>query len=188
MEPQEMIKLALAARDGDAGAFTELVRAHKLQLYKIAYSYLHNESDALEALQEVTCRAYTRISRLKEPQYISTWLIRIMIHYCIDERKRRERRGWFSAPSPADFWNEASGTGQVEDSEGRRLERIMMKAAVEELEEPYQSVILLKYYHDLTVAEVARAMEKPEGTIKTWLNKALKGLRSRLEKEGDCHE
>lgn len=183
MEPQETTALALAARDGDTEAFTALMQMQKQQLYRMAFRYLHNEADALEALQEVTCRAYTRIGRLKEPRYVSTWLYRIMINYCMDEKKKRQRRERLSQAGKAHLSPEVSSG----DTESARVDKMMMQAAVERLELPYQTVIQLKYYHDLTIPEIARTMEKPEGTIKTWLNKALKGLRSRLDKEGDSH-
>jgi RNA polymerase sigma-70 factor (ECF subfamily) len=60
-------------------------------MYKIAYSYFGNEQDALEAIQETTCRAYNNFHKLKQPQYFKTWLIRILINYCIDEKKRMKK-------------------------------------------------------------------------------------------------
>lgn len=176
--------LALAAQKGDADALTRLIQEHKLQLYRMAYRYLGNEADALEALQEVACRACLRIGKLKEPQYFSTWLFRILINYCLDERKKRERRQRQQAPMNADAIRIAEGN---QDSEDSRLRKMMIETAVEQLEGNYQTVIQLKYYHDMTILEIARTLERPEGTIKTWLNKALKGLRTRLEKEGESH-
>ncbi|PZT57794.1 hypothetical protein DN757_00095 [Paenibacillus silvae] len=46
---------------------------HQSRLYRIAYAYLHNEGDALEAIQESTYRAYRNLKKLKEPSYFSTW-------------------------------------------------------------------------------------------------------------------
>src|SRR5690606_15433582 len=90
--------LAQAAIRGDEAAFVRLMADRKLQLYRIAYAYLRSEADALEAVQEVTCRAWLRIGKLKAPQHAAAWLVRIMIHYCIDELKRRKR----SMPAEAD--------------------------------------------------------------------------------------
>ncbi|MDF2927145.1 MAG: polymerase, sigma-24 subunit, subfamily [Paenibacillaceae bacterium] len=186
MESGEMELLAVAAREGDAEAFTILMREHKQQLYKMAYRYLGSEADALEAIQETTCRAYLRIGRLKEPRYFSTWLFRILINYCLDERKKRERRLRHGIPPELQAASEAQSSLSGE-SENRRLRSMVIDEAVGELEEHYQTVIQLKYYHDLTITEIARTLERPEGTIKTWLNKALKGLRARLDKEGESH-
>ncbi|SDX03730.1 sigma-70 family RNA polymerase sigma factor [Paenibacillus sp. CF384] len=174
--------LALAAKRGDDAAFYSLITQHKDKLYRIAYSYLKNENDALEAVQEVTCRAYMQIHKLKEPGYFGSWLIRILMNYCADETKRQSRRN--------EKQQVAAGAEEphVASGESALLERVMLESAVERLDANYRTVIELKYYHDLTIAEIARTLEKPEGTIKTWLHKALGGLRKRLEKDGEPHE
>ena len=73
------------AINGDDNAFLQVIDAYKIDLYKTALAYLRNEEDALEAIQEVTYRAYQNISNVRNKQYIKTWLIRIMINYCNDQ-------------------------------------------------------------------------------------------------------
>ncbi len=171
--------LVIAARRGDDEAFYSLITQHKDKMYRIAYTYMKNETDALEAVQETTCRAYTQIRRLKEPGYFGSWLIRILMNYCTDEVKRRARRdGSRHAPDLISESRSASG-------ESEWLDRIRLETAVDQLEAHHQKVIQLKYYHDLTITEIARTLQKPEGTIKTWLHKALGGLRQRLGKDGE---
>ncbi|GAE47233.1 sigma factor [Mesobacillus boroniphilus] len=88
MELQELVH---RAKKGDEAAFYDLMQLHKVRLYRIALSYLKNSEDAVEALQEVTYRAFRSIRRVKEPQYFTTWLTRILINYCNDELKKRKR-------------------------------------------------------------------------------------------------
>src|SRR5699024_3006731 len=88
MDQTTMLK---AAKKGDSEAFIQLLETQKEQIYRIAFAYLKNEQDALEAIQKVTFRAYKNIKKLKEAKYFSTWLTRIMINYCIDELKRKKR-------------------------------------------------------------------------------------------------
>lgn len=76
---------------GDEQAFLSVMHAHKEALYRTALAYLKNEHDAIEAVQEVTFRAYKKIKTLKEPAYAKTWLIRIMMNYCQDELKKKKR-------------------------------------------------------------------------------------------------
>ncbi|WP_256761635.1 sigma-70 family RNA polymerase sigma factor [Cohnella sp. WQ 127256] len=173
--------LALAAKRGDDAAFYSLIMQHREKMYRIAYTYLKNETDALEAVQEATCRAYMQIRKLKEPSYFGSWLIRILMNYCADEVKRRARR---NGGRDAAATNVESHTASGESA---LLEKVLLESAVEQLDANYQKVIQLKYYHDLTITEIARTLEKPEGTIKTWLHKALGGLRQRLEKESEHH-
>lgn len=88
MEVKQLIK---KAKKGDDRAFYELMKIHKIRLLKIAISYLQNEGEALEALQEVTFRAYRSIKKVKQPEYFSTWLIRIMINYCHDQIQKKKQ-------------------------------------------------------------------------------------------------
>ncbi len=64
-------ELLMAAQAHDHEAFHQLVSANKQKLYSIAIAYLKDENDALEAIQETTCRAYTKLAKLKEPKIFS---------------------------------------------------------------------------------------------------------------------
>lgn len=168
-------QLVLAAQQGDDEAFFQLLNVEKERLYRIAFAYLRNESDALEAIQETTCRAYVKLRKIKEPRYFATWLIRILIHYCIDEQKRKRK-----VVILPQFPEPASNTPTADD-------KLSLEGAIDQLAPHYRHIIILKYYQDMTLTEIARLLEKPEGTVKTWLNKALKQLRSQIGPEG-CGE
>ncbi|WP_219837221.1 sigma-70 family RNA polymerase sigma factor [Paenibacillus sp. R14(2021)] len=174
--------LVNAAQRGDDAAFYRFITLHQDKMYRIAFTYLKNENDSLEAIQEVTCRAYMQLHKLKEPRYAGTWLIRILMNYCADEINKRSRRnGRLQAMAVGLESHLSSGESEL-------LEKVVLESAIEKLDANYRDVIQLKYYHDLTITEIARTLEKPEGTIKTWLHKALGGLRKRLEKDGESHE
>ena len=167
-----VIVLLKAAKKGDNDAFFTLFSTEKNQLYRIAFAYLKNEVDALEAIQEVTFRAYKNINKVKEPKYFSTWLTRIMMNYCIDELKRKKRL----------LLNDTKAqTGSITEEND---ERISMEAAVETLEPKLQEIIILKYFQDMTIEQIADHLGHPSGTIKTWLSKALQILRKHISKEG----
>jgi RNA polymerase sigma-70 factor (TIGR02954 family) len=159
------------ARKGDEHALYSLILAHKEQLYKIAYSYLKNEQDSLEAIQEVTFRAFKSIRKLKESSYFSTWLIRIMMNYCNDELRKRKR----TIPSG----DVAHDVPFVENQH-----RFELEEAIDALDATSKQVLTLKYFQDFKIKEIADILECPEGTVKTWLNKALKKLRYQLDGKG----
>lgn len=62
--------------------------------------------------------------------------------------------------------------------------RLDMEQALEGVKPKYRQVLVLKYYKDMTLAEIAEVLDKPEGTVKTWLNKGLKQLRDRMKRKG----
>lgn len=164
-------QLVLSAKQGDDEAFIQLIRLHKERLYKVAYAFMRNETDALEAIQETTCRAYLNLSRLKQTAYFTTWLTRIIIHICIDEKKRQKR-----------WRNEAAEREQTIMHIDNPDERLQVEEALARLSPDLRHVIILKYFEDLTIREIATRLGHPEGTIKTWLHKALGSLRKDLGK------
>ncbi|MFE8698931.1 sigma-70 family RNA polymerase sigma factor [Cytobacillus sp. FJAT-53684] len=168
MEVKELIKLA---KKGDDGAFYELMQLHKVRLLKIAISYLHNEVDALEALQEVTFRSYRSIKKVKQPEYFSTWLIRIMINYCHDQIHKKKS---IADTSLLDNIAETVNYNQP----------LEIEEALEKIDAHLREVIILKYYHDLKIKDIAEILDSPESTIKTWLYKGLKALRDQLGERG----
>ncbi|QSF47004.1 sigma-70 family RNA polymerase sigma factor [Paenibacillus tianjinensis] len=152
-------------------AFIRLVSEQKRILYGIAYSYFRSEADALEMLQEATYRAWMNRKSLKDPDRFAPWVTRILINCCKDELKRRRRLASVKAPH-------TSNDGVMEMTSDRKLD---MEQALDSVKWKYRQVLVLKYYRDMTLAEIAEVLGKPEGTVKTWLNKGLKQLRDKMK-------
>lgn len=161
---------AEAAIHGDEASFLRRIELDKHQMYAIAYSYLRNEPDALEAIQETVCRIWTKRRSLREPKFFTTWSIRILIRVCMDTKKKQTRERATASISE----QQAMNTKPIDHDADVRLD---MAAQIQLLPTNYRMVITLKYYRDMTITEIAELLEKPDGTIKTWLNKALKELR-----------
>ncbi|MEH7334657.1 sigma-70 family RNA polymerase sigma factor [Neobacillus drentensis] len=171
-ENQQLVEKAVK---GDDSAFLKLIHLYKIDLFKTALSFLKNEEEALEAVQEVTYRAYKNIATLRDSSYFKTWLIRIMINYCNDQLKKKKRL----------VFNEEIISLQGEHVNQSEIE---LKEAMLGLDERSREILTLKYFNDMKIKDIACTMQCPEGTVKTWLNKALKALREKLEgKGGDLH-
>ena len=169
---EQLVKKAI---QGDDPAFLQLLQHYKIDLYKTALSFLRNEEEALEAIQEVTYRAYKNRKSVKESTYFKTWLIRIMINYCNDQLKKQKRV----------VFNEEILHLQGATENHTEME---LKDAMQDLDDRSREILTLKYFHDLKIKEIAETLQCPEGTVKTWLNKALKALRDKLEENGgDLH-
>ncbi|RDU36832.1 RNA polymerase subunit sigma-70 [Neobacillus piezotolerans] len=169
-----MEQLARDAIKGDDEAFLDLMQACKIDLYKTALAFLRNDGDALEAVQEVTFRAYRGIRSLKEPSFAKTWLIRIMINYCNDVLDKKKRVVLDEA-----FIHKE---GRLERHEGFEI-----RDAMDGLDARSREILAMKYFQDLKISEIAVALNHPEGTIKTWLNRALRSLRDKLDEKGGRH-
>jgi RNA polymerase sigma-70 factor (TIGR02954 family) len=170
MNDEDLVK---AAQKGDAEAFYKLILTYKDKLYNIAYCYLKTEQDALESIQEITYRSYLKINKLKEPKYFGTWITKILINYCIDEQKRKMKIVNIEEHQTAN------------DKNSSDVDKLTLEDAIDKLEPKYKEVIILKYIQDMTTIDISKIMECPEGTIKTWLSRALKQLRDLLNIGGD---
>ncbi|WP_391207267.1 sigma-70 family RNA polymerase sigma factor [Psychrobacillus sp. L4] len=167
MEEEEVASNAIKR---DEQAFIQLMQLHKEDLYRTAFAFLKNEHDAVEAMQEVTFRAYEKIYTVKEPKYMKTWLIRIMMNYCQDQLKKKKR----------------FISNEVLQEAGYSVDSTMeLEEAIASLTSDEQQLIFLKYFQGTKIKEIAEIKKIPEGTVKSRLHTALKSLRSFLAEKGD---
>lgn len=164
-------EIAKKAIKGDDQAFLKLMQLYKDTLYRTAFAFLKNEHDALEAMQEVTFRAYQKIHTVKEPSYVKTWLVRIMMNYCQDQLKKRKR------------YSSSEVLQKIGFEDATHLE---MNEAIESLSSVEQQLIFLKYFQNTKIKEIAELEKIPEGTVKSRLHKALKSLKCFLSEKGDA--
>ena len=165
--------LVQRAKAGDEAAFEELLILHTEQLYRTAYLYVGNREDALDVVQETSYKAYVGLKKLKEVEYFSTWLIRILIrtsYECIRKKKKIS----FVEEENVQVLNEAD----------RNLSNSELLKVVQQLRKKYRDVILLHYFQELTVKEVSQVLVIPEGTVKTYLFRGRKQLKKILKGEG----
>ncbi|WP_349304949.1 sigma-70 family RNA polymerase sigma factor [Paenibacillus sp. Marseille-Q4541] len=148
--------------------FIKYLSGQQRKLYSIAYSYLRNEADAIEVIQEATCRAWLKRKKLNSEESFTPWLIRITINCCMDELRRKKR------VFPVGKWMDEPA------HEMKNNDRIDLERAMDQMKNKYRHVVMLKYYQDMTIPEIAKILQKPEGTIKTWVREGLKQLRKYL--------
>lgn len=161
-------------RHGEEERFFERIDRQSGKLYSIAYSYLRSEADALEMLQESSYRAWSKRGSLKNEQLFDSWLIRILINCCMDELRRRKK----VVPVERIAENRNSpGTAQMQSCDQSDLEY-----ALNNLPKKYRHVLILRFYHEMTLAEIAGILCKPESTVKSRLYRALKQMRTKLER------
>lgn len=170
MDNSEKIKLA---QKGDDNAFYELVSERKAQLYKTAFAYVKNKEEALDIVSETVYKAYISIKKLKEPSLFNTWLTRILINTSLDSINKNSKIVSFEKNVNADIGTIPKNDEQIMD----------LKIAVDKLQGEYKTIVILKYFQDMTLAEISKTLQCPLGTVKTRLHKALAVLRIDLKEE-----
>ena len=168
MELEEKI---IKAKKGDDNAFYELISERKEMLYKTAFTYVKNKEDALDILNETVYRAFISIKRLKEPEFFNTWLTRILINCALDTLRKDKKV--LQLDEQTGIANLSSTLAQEDVFD--------LNIAVDSLKEKYKTIVILKYFQDMTLAEIAEVLQCPLGTVKTTLYKALKELKINLE-------
>ena len=140
----------------------------KGRLYRTALLYLGSEPAAVDAVDEAVYKGFLARKKLREPQFFSTWLTRILINVCNQELRRRKRE---------------TAVEVLPETAVEEFDTLPLKEAVERLPQDIRAVIVLRYFTGLTLAETARALDLPAGTVSTRQRKGLHLLRLELEED-----
>src|SRR5690606_19126377 len=142
-------RLVKQAINGDQNALQTLLKEEKDKLYKMAFIYMKNEHDALEVFQQTILEVIESIHQLRNPAYSSTWATRICINVSLKELRNNKKiitMEDYSIPDVVEV------SGSVE-------EKLDLAAVLYELDDKYRSVLVLRFYHDYTVSQIADILE-----------------------------
>lgn len=174
-QPDE--QLALRATEGDAEAFATLVERYKRPVYSLAYRLLGNSADAEDAAQETFVRAYTRMCTYQPTGRFGSWLLAITSHWCIDHLRRRRAVSLDAIGAGVTVESTAGAIGDLPESLVLVSERQReVRQWVTSVPEPYRTVLILRYWHDLSYAEISESTGLPVSTIRMRLFRARQFL------------
>ncbi|WP_244093956.1 sigma-70 family RNA polymerase sigma factor [Jeotgalibacillus sp. R-1-5s-1] len=160
------------AIDGDRYALQELLHAEKSKLYRMAFAYVRNEDEAVEIFQQTVLKCIESIHQLKKPEYFSTWLTRI----CINESLSVKRKG-----KRLNLLTELLKQPGHQDFSGTLAHGMDVKDALEALPDKYKTALMLRFYQDLSIQDIANVLDCPIGTVKTNIHRGLTSLKSKLK-------
>jgi RNA polymerase sigma-70 factor, ECF subfamily len=166
---------------GDSSAIESFVKTYQQDVYRLALSILDDSSEADDATQESLLAALHALDSFHGTSSLKTWLFSITVNICrtrLHRQKRSERLkqalgGILRAKNEPSIEDNA-----IKNESGEALWR-----AIHGMDEKHRIPIVLRYYHDLSVAEIASILQIPEGTVHSRLNTARRQLHSVL-KEG----
>ncbi|EST54939.1 RNA polymerase sigma factor [Brevibacillus panacihumi W25] len=158
------------ACSGDVEAFTRLIKKNERSMYRVARTILQSENECLDAAQEAILKAYHSLSTLREPRLFHSWLMRILVNEC--HRLARKT----SKLMLLDDWQEPASPYRFE-------ENIELQEAVQFLEKELRLCIVLYYFEDMAIKDMAVILRQPEGTIKSRLSRARKKLAAYFTSE-----
>ena len=161
--------LVKKAARGDPKAFGALVRQEQEYLYRMAFRHTGSEEDALDVVQESILKAYKSLKTLRDPELFRTWLTRIVINTARALCRKRGRE------LPLEEERDLPAPETLPEEE-----KLDLYAALDRLPETYRNVVKLKYFEGLTIREIARELDMPEGTVSSLLSRVLKRLKGQL--------
>ena len=176
----ELVKLTLC---GNTLAYNSLVQRYQRQVYNLAYRMLGNAEDAGDLVQDTFLRAYGALASFRQDASFLTWLYKIASNLCIDQLRSRKAKGTLSLEVELDEGREpadATRGTMPEDCAVRGAVQDIVQQAVMNLPERYRVVVIMRHLQDMSVDEIARALDLPTGTVKTHLFRAREMLRGRL--------
>ncbi len=169
-----------------------MVERYQDRAFGLALRLLRSEPDAEEVTQDAFVRAWRSLADFRGDSGFGTWLYRIVWRRAVDRavtlRTRQKREESLDAPAGSEEGRrEARSAGVAVQEEPTGAERSEWMRLTEGLSEPQQAAVTLFYYHDMALKDVARALEMPEGTVKTHLSRARAALRAKLadQREND---
>jgi len=165
-----------AAKHGDQDAFAAIATDAADRLYAVAFRILRDPELARDAVQQALMHAWRDLRGLRDPERLDPWLYRLVVRACYAEVRHRRRTIGVTTLAVIRSVREQP-LAQVDDHD--QLDRGFRRLSPEQ-----RTVVVLHYYLDLPLTEVAGIMGIPDGTVRSRLHYAMAGLRAALEADG----
>lgn len=169
-----------AAAEGNHAAFAALVERYQQVAFRAAWLITRDAQDAEDVAQEAFVRAYRQLQTVRPGEPLRPWLLRIVQNQALNTVRSRNRRsgllGRFAAIAPRSAPAPHAEVAATEQS-------AQVLAAIARLSPDDQKVLHLRYFLDLPEREIAAAIGRPPGTVKSRLHRASARLRAVVERE-----
>lgn len=167
-----------AAMDGHTPSREWLVHRWTPPVYRFALRMLSNQEDAHDAAQETLVKVLRNLHRYDTKRSFATWVFGIARNTCIDEHRRRKRRGY---DEPGEIVDLAPSPLQ-NVARAQRAEHL--KDALKELPAMYREILVLYHFEHLKYTEIAETLDLPLGTVMNRIFRARRKLRAIYESQG----
>jgi len=161
---------------GQADAIRQLVERFQPEVFGLCVRLLHHRHDAEDVTQEVFLRVFRSLRRWDAARPLKPWVMGIAVNRCRTWLAQRARR-----PEPVDYLQDTAPSPPADDSAELISE---IRAAVDDLRPDYRTVFVLFHEQGQAYEEIAQVLERPVGTVKTWLHRARLEVLERLQRRG----
>lgn len=185
-QDQNLIRASLS---GDRRAFETLYHKYQNQIYGTLAQRISDRDTVDDLMQDTFFRAYRSLHTFKGQAAFSTWLTQIALNvYRSHLRSQQVRQNWvYQTEDPEVVRNVIRDIipGTLPDQIVEKRERIqLVHKSIQNLPERYRKAMWLRYVMDWSYEEITQALRVPLGTVKTWLCRARRQLKSEFRKLG----
>ena len=167
------------AKAGDVNEIGKIIQENVQAMYRVAFGILKNEDEIYDAISNTTIIVFEKISSLKKEELFKTWLTRILINECYKIYNQNKKVIYLENCAPKSLDN-------LQYTEKDRLEEQDARDLLNNLSKDLKETVMLYYFEDFSVKEVAEILNIPEGTVKSRLSKARKDLEKILIKNEEA--
>ena len=176
--PSEDAELTARARDGDVGAYEELVTRYQGIAFRVAWLVVRNRGEAEDAVQEAFVKAYYALPRFRTGAPFRPWILRIVANEARNRGRSARRRDGLVVRAAATASGDAAPSPEAAALE--RADAELLAAALGRLPERDRLVVAYRYLFEMSEAETAEALDVRPGTVKSRLSRALARLRTEI--------
>jgi RNA polymerase sigma-70 factor (ECF subfamily) len=175
------------SKNGDIGAFEDLIEEYQQKVFNIALRMLGNYEDASDIAQEVFIKVFRAIKGFKGKSSFSTWLYRIATNTCLDElRKRKNKKVLYIDEDikleDSDLQRQIEDDSPTPDVIAEKKEiGAIVNEAIDKLSDEHKAAIILRDIQGFSYLEIAEILNCPEGTVKSRINRGRRTLKELLE-------
>jgi len=173
-------------KNGDKEAFKELYDEYKEKVYKTTCMMVNDGAVAEDLVQEIFINIYLKIHKLNYYEALNSWIYKITINSCMKYLKKNNKIKYSEDEDAINYIKESNPSLIPEQKlVANEFNREVMKY-IYELSDSQRICILLFYYNQMSIKEIATIMECSENTIKSRLFMGKKNLKGKLKKIGEC--
>ncbi len=165
---------------GETRAVQDLIERFQSNVFGLCVRLLHHRQDAEDVTQEVFLRVFRSLKRWDSTRPLKPWIMGITVNRCRTWLSQRARR-----PELVEYLQDTAASPKADDAGELATE---IKSAVADLRLEYQTVFVMYHDQGQPYEDIAEALGKPVGTVKTWLHRARLEVLNRLRRRGMVSE
>ena len=151
----------------------EYIKENQEKLYRIAYTYTKNQEKALDVVQEAITKSLENINKLRHEEYVKTWFYRILLNEAIKASKNDK--------TFVDY-DSVEKELHINSHENELVEKIDVYETIQKLNEKLKTVIILRFFENLKIEEIAYITKTNSNTVKSRLYKGMEEIRKEIER------